>query len=68
MVTFDLYSLPNSYDAQMVLHGQGMWKYKRDRKFQSGNVNGKEDLGDIGIDGKTILKWILGKYDLKERT
>jgi hypothetical protein len=37
----------------------------RDEKFiQSAgwkNLNGREHFGDLGVDGKIILKWILGK-------
>jgi hypothetical protein len=30
-------------------------------KLRSGNINGGEYLGSLDIDGKIILKWILGK-------
>jgi len=34
-------------------------------KFLSENLNGGDHLEDLDVDGKTILEWILGKYDGK---
>jgi hypothetical protein len=31
-------------------------------KFRSENINGKDQAEDLGVDGKIILEWILGKY------
>jgi hypothetical protein len=31
-------------------------------KFQSENLKGEAHLGDVGLHGRTILKWILRKY------
>jgi hypothetical protein len=33
-----------------------------------GNLRERDHLEDIGIDGRTILKWILKKYDGKIQT
>jgi hypothetical protein len=29
--------------------------------FWSENLNGEDNLEDLGVDGKTVLEWILGK-------
>jgi len=34
-------------------------------KFQSGKLKGKHNFGDLGTDRKIILKWIIGKQDVK---
>jgi len=36
--------------------------------FQSENLKGKDRLGDLGVDGKIILKLILQKYRVKAWT
>jgi hypothetical protein len=28
-----------------------------------GRPGGKNHLGDVGIDGRTVLKWIISKWD-----
>jgi hypothetical protein len=33
-----------------------------DTKFQSENLKGRDHLEDLGVYGKIILEWILGKY------
>jgi hypothetical protein len=33
--------------------------------FWSENLNGKDHLGDLGIYGKIIIKWILRKYGVR---
>jgi hypothetical protein len=35
------------------------------RKFGLENLKGRDHLGDLGIDGKKILKWILGKLGVE---
>jgi hypothetical protein len=30
-------------------------------KFRSENLDGGDDLKDLGVDGRIILEWILGK-------
>jgi hypothetical protein len=30
--------------------------------FWSGNLTGRDDSEDVGVDGRIILEWILGKY------
>jgi hypothetical protein len=35
-------------------------------KFWLENLKERDHLEDIGIDGKVILEWILGKWDGKE--
>jgi hypothetical protein len=37
-------------------HGEEMCK-----KFSSGNLKERDRLGVLGVDGRTILKWILKK-------
>jgi hypothetical protein len=39
-----------------------------DTKFQSENLNGLDHLGDLGADGRIILKWILKTYGRRLRT
>jgi hypothetical protein len=31
-------------------------------KFLSGNLKGRDQLGDLDIGGRIILKWILRRY------
>jgi hypothetical protein len=31
-------------------------------KFWSGNLKGRDQLEDLGIDGRIILEWFLGLY------
>jgi hypothetical protein len=31
------------------------------KKFWTGNLTGKEHSEDLGVDGRIILEWILGK-------
>jgi hypothetical protein len=33
------------------------------KKFRSGNSKGREHLEDIGVDGNTVMGWILEKWD-----
>jgi hypothetical protein len=33
--------------------------------FWSGNLKGGDHMEDLGIDGRIILEWILGKYSEK---
>jgi hypothetical protein len=34
------------------------WDEKCLREFQMGNMKGKDDMGDLGVDGSTILEQI----------
>jgi hypothetical protein len=34
-------------------------------KFQWGKTKARNHLGDLGKDGKVILKWILNNYGMK---
>jgi hypothetical protein len=34
-------------------------------KFWSGDLKGRDYIQDVGVDGRIILEWILGKYDEK---
>jgi hypothetical protein len=43
------------------MHG----KYKKYIKIWSGNLKGRYYSEDLGIDGKIILEWVLGKWDGK---
>jgi hypothetical protein len=33
-------------------------------RFESGKLMQRDYLGDLGVDGNIILKWIIEKYDL----
>jgi hypothetical protein len=39
-----------------------------DTKFWSENLKGRDLLVDLGVDGKIILEWILGKWNRKVGT
>jgi hypothetical protein len=45
-----------------------MGKREIHAKFCSENLKGKITLGDLGIDGRAILKWTLGTQDVKAWT
>jgi len=34
-------------------------------KFRSENLKGRDHTEDIGLDGKIMLQWVLGKYGEK---
>jgi len=34
-------------------------------KYWSGNLEGKGQVGDIGVHARMLLKWIVGKQDVK---
>lgn len=38
-----------------------MWEWKIITKFYSEKLKGKAHLEDLVIDGRKILKWVLGK-------
>jgi hypothetical protein len=38
------------------------WDDKKNKTFWSENLKGRNDAEDLGVDGKIILDWILGKY------
>jgi hypothetical protein len=44
--------------AGQVTHMGGM---RNAEKFQSENLTGRDYLKDLGLDGRIILEWILGK-------
>jgi hypothetical protein len=37
-------------------------KYEKCVNILSENLKGRDHLKDVGIDGKIILEWILGKH------
>jgi hypothetical protein len=41
-------------------HGVNRYAFK----ILVGNLNGRDDLGHLGIDGKIILKWIVKKLNV----
>ena len=42
-----------------------MWERREVHKgFCRGNLRGREHLGDPGIDGRIILRWIFRKWDV----
>jgi hypothetical protein len=44
-------------DRHVACTGETIKAYK----IWSENLMGKDDSKDVGVDGRTILKWILGK-------
>jgi len=45
----------------MVWECSKLGKQKECTKFQSQNFKGRNDLGDISVDGRIILNWFLKK-------
>lgn len=54
--------------ATRATHGtgatkRGPWKPEEVFHQRGGELEGRMNLGDFGIDAKMILKWVLEKYD-----
>jgi len=70
----DLYSLPNIVRVVKLRrmrwagHVARMGRRETYTGFWWGNMRERDRLGDPGVDGKIILRWIFRKWDVGVRT
>jgi len=48
-------------DVELGRHVARMGENRNTHRFGWGNLKGKDYFEDVGVDGRTILKWILKK-------
>jgi hypothetical protein len=66
---YDLYSSPNIVQVikwrrmRWAVHVAGMGESRAYTGILWGNLRERDQLGEAGIDGKIILKWIFRKWD-----
>ena len=70
----DLYPSPNIVRVIKSSRMRWVWQVARMGRgkayagFCCGNMRERDHLGDPGIDGRTILRWIVRKWDVGIRT